>query len=162
MALEGEGSTLTASRAVTSNAHELSDITVPRPAAVAPSTAEHDDTTLADTKTGPSTHDKPSIPTIIIPPNDGGRKNSEAIGGATDLPTPLIYGQRDESAIGPKIQFVLLLASSTGTRHAYQIDERYLTKRDVIVKGDNGEFDPTMLKVYALKELILRDWRSGA
>lgn len=81
-----------------------------------------------------------------------GRQNSEAIG--PDLPTSLIQNFPQ----GPHIQFVLLLASA-GTRHPFQLNERYLTKRNVNAMDINGNFDPSMISVYNLKELIFKDWR---
>jgi len=49
----------------------------------------------------------------------------------------------------------------SGARHPYKLDERYLTKRNVVVPGvtENGKKDPFSISVYTLKELILREWR---
>lgn len=88
------------------------------------------------------------------------RQNSEAIGPSTDLPTPMLQPPQSTLAAGPVIQFTLLLAS-TGTRHPFQLNERYLTKRNVTAKGEDGAFDPSTISVYNLKELILKDWRDG-
>jgi hypothetical protein len=51
----------------------------------------------------------------------------------------------------------MLLLPSTGARHPYKIDERYLRKRNVTV----DDMDPYNINVYTLKELIWRDWREG-
>ncbi len=56
---------------------------------------------------------------------------------------------------GPTVLITLLL--TTGKRHPYKIDAKYLRKRNVTVE-DN---DPWNLPVQTLKELILRDWRDG-
>ncbi|TGO90593.1 hypothetical protein BPOR_0058g00120 [Botrytis porri] len=83
------------------------------------------------------------------------RMNSEAIGPSIDstkTPPPPADG-------GPRILITLLLTS--GARHPYKIDEKYLTKRSVAVPGvtENGKKDPLTISVYTLKELILREWR---
>jgi len=96
------------------------------------------------------------IPPISLPPA-AVRRDTEAIGPSTDLPTPML---RSTTNTGPVMQFTLLLAS-TGTRHPYQLNERYLDKRNVHAKGPDGQFDPSSISVYTLKELILKDWREG-
>lgn len=59
----------------------------------------------------------------------------------------------------PVLVITLLLTS--GARHPYKIDEKYLTKRNVNIPGttENGKKDPFSISVYTLKELILREWR---
>lgn len=59
----------------------------------------------------------------------------------------------------PVLVITLLLTS--GARHPYKIDERYLTKRNVTIPGttESGKKDPFSISVYTLKELILREWR---
>ncbi|KAM0315421.1 hypothetical protein ACHAO8_003998 [Botrytis cinerea] len=83
------------------------------------------------------------------------RMNSEAIGPSLEItktPPPPTDG-------GPRLLITLLLTS--GARHPYKIDEKYLTKRSVAVPGvtENGKKDPLTISVYTLKELILREWR---
>lgn len=56
---------------------------------------------------------------------------------------------------GPSLVITLLL--TTGARHPFKIDGKYLRKRSVNV--DNH--DPFAMSVYTLKELIWREWRSG-
>ena len=80
-------------------------------------------------------------------------KTAPAIGPATDKPTPL----PKESEIEGPLLYITLLLSSTGARHPYKLDEKYLKKRNVAVEGNN----PINLSLYKLKELILRDWREG-
>ncbi|KAI0428841.1 ubiquitin-related domain-containing protein [Xylaria sp. FL1042] len=55
----------------------------------------------------------------------------------------------------------IMLQLTTGARHPFRIDEKYLTKRNVTVTGktEDGNMDPASITVYTLKELILRDWR---
>ncbi len=57
------------------------------------------------------------------------------------------------------VEIMLLL--TTGARHPFRIDEKYLVKRNVTVTGktEDGKTDPSSITVYTLKELILRDWR---
>jgi len=81
----------------------------------------------------------------------------EAIGPSTDEPTPRISMDAASHA-GPVI-IINLLLTSTGTRHPYKIDEKYLSKRGVHAEGTDGAFDPFVISVYTLKELIWRDWR---
>lgn len=59
----------------------------------------------------------------------------------------------------PVLVITLLLTS--GARHPYKIDEKYLTKRNVTIPGttESGTKDPFSISVYTLKELILREWR---
>ena len=80
-------------------------------------------------------------------------KTAPAIGPATDKPTPL---PKAADTDGP-VLFITLLLSSTGARHPYRLDEKYLRKRNVAVDGNN----PINISLYKLKELILRDWREG-
>jgi len=56
---------------------------------------------------------------------------------------------------GPSLVITLLL--TTGSRHPFAIDGKYLRKRSVNVENN----DPFLMSVYTLKELIWREWRSG-
>ncbi|CAG8897751.1 unnamed protein product [Penicillium egyptiacum] len=62
-------------------------------------------------------------------------------------------GKEVEDA-GPSLAITLLL--TTGSRHPFTIDGKYLRKRSVNVEN----FDPFLMSVYTLKELIWREWRS--
>ncbi|KAI5273502.1 hypothetical protein E4T47_03343 [Aureobasidium subglaciale] len=86
------------------------------------------------------------------------QETSEPIGPSTDLPTPMPQTPGFGTPSGPVITINLLL-SSTGTRHPYRIDQKYLAKRNVTAENESGEFDPFVISVYTLKELIWRDWR---
>ncbi|PMD36263.1 ubiquitin-like protein [Hyaloscypha variabilis F] len=82
------------------------------------------------------------------------RLDSVAIGPSTEVdPKPVT------SEAGPVLLITLLLTS--GARHPYKLDEKYLTKRNVAVPTltDGGRKDPYSISVYTLKELILREWR---
>ena len=87
------------------------------------------------------------------PPPLTREKTAPAIGPATDKPTPF----PKESEIEGPVLYITLLLSSTGARHPYKLDDKYLRKRSVIVEGNN----PINISLYKLKELILRDWREG-
>jgi hypothetical protein len=84
------------------------------------------------------------------PPITLNRNESEAIGPSTDTPAA-----KPDNANGPVCVITLLL--TTGARHPYKIDEKYLKKRNVQVEAN----DPYNISVYTLKELIWRDWREG-
>ena len=79
------------------------------------------------------------------------RSYSTAIGPSSDQPMPV---PKDENA-GPILMITLLL--TTGARHPFKLDSKYLARRNVEVQGN----DPFNLSVYKLKELILREWREG-
>ncbi|KAF3026837.1 hypothetical protein E8E14_015000 [Neopestalotiopsis sp. 37M] len=57
---------------------------------------------------------------------------------------------------------ILIIIPSTGNRHPFKINEKYLKKRNVNVTGvtEDGKMDPFSITVYTLKELILREWRT--
>ncbi|KAF4587396.1 Ubiquitin [Ophiocordyceps camponoti-floridani] len=61
---------------------------------------------------------------------------------------------------GPVCIITLLLTS--GSRHPYKIDARYLARRNVVIpdETEDGHPDPFSISVYTLKELILREWRN--
>jgi Ubiquitin-2 like Rad60 SUMO-like len=50
---------------------------------------------------------------------------------------------------------MITLLLTSGARHPFKLDAKYLSKRNVEVPGN----DPFNLSVYKLKELILREWR---
>ncbi|KAH7080221.1 ubiquitin-related domain-containing protein [Paraphoma chrysanthemicola] len=84
----------------------------------------------------------------LAPPAALTRAETEAIGPSTDTPAA-----NPDNTNGPVVVIMLLL--TTGARHPYKIDEKYLKKRSVVVEG----MDPYNISVYTLKELIWRDWR---
>ncbi|KAJ5122492.1 hypothetical protein N7448_003626 [Penicillium atrosanguineum] len=64
-----------------------------------------------------------------------------------------LEGKEVEDA-GPSLAITLLL--TTGARHPFTIDGKYLRKRSVNVEN----YDPFAMSVYTLKELIWREWRA--
>ena len=80
------------------------------------------------------------------------QETAPAIGPASDKPMNI---EKEPETAGPSIIITLLLTS--GARHPYKIDGKYLKKRNVSVTGN----DPVNMSVYTLKELIYREWREG-
>ena len=80
------------------------------------------------------------------------KETAPAIGSSSDKPIPI---PKESDLAGPTLIITLLLTS--GARHPYKIDEKYLKKRGVNVEGNN----PVNMSVYTLKELIWREWREG-
>jgi hypothetical protein len=81
------------------------------------------------------------------------RKDTEHLGPATDA--PIVHTITHS---GPVLSISLML--TTGARHPYKIDEKYLRNRKVTALNADGEFDPKAISGYQLKELIWTDWRS--
>jgi hypothetical protein len=80
------------------------------------------------------------------------RAQSEALGPATEnIQPPLPTADR-----GPSLSITLMLTS--GARHPYKIDEKYLRSRKVEI-AEGKAFDPRDISGYKLKELIWTDWR---
>lgn len=101
----------------------------------------------------PSESTQPAASSAAAPParNELNRTETEAaLGPSTDGPAA-----NPDNSNGPTVVIMLLL--TTGARHPYKIDEKYLKKRNVTVE----EMDPYNISVYTLKELIWRDWREG-
>lgn len=80
-----------------------------------------------------------------------------AIGPAQDEIKAITPGIDD---IGPVCNITLLLTS--GSRHPYKINAKYLSRRNVAIpeETEDGMPDPFSISIYTLKELILREWRS--
>jgi hypothetical protein len=79
-------------------------------------------------------------------------KFSTAIGPSSDQPN---LSAKESNESEPALVITLLL--TTGARHPFKIDGKYLRKRAVNV----ADQDPFSLSVYTLKELIWREWRPG-
>ncbi|KAK2034520.1 hypothetical protein LX32DRAFT_398055 [Colletotrichum zoysiae] len=90
-----------------------------------------------------------------LPPVDKNQDDAMAIGPSVDD----VQSVSNSPSDGPVCNITLLL--TTGARHPYKLDEKYLTKRNVNVPGltEAGKKDPFTISVYTLKELILREWR---
>lgn len=92
----------------------------------------------------------PPAPPALADSQPVTRTFSTAIGPSSDSP---VVPAKDSEATGPVLTLTLLLTS--GARHPFRLDGKYLSKRNVNVVGN----DPFQLSVYNLKELILREWR---
>lgn len=94
--------------------------------------------------------------TTTTQPTDGPKtEGPEAVteeGESSDQTQP---GKETAEEAGPELVITLLL--TTGARHPFRIDRKYLKRRSVKVEND----DPFNMSVYTLKELIWREWRSG-
>jgi hypothetical protein len=98
-------------------------------------------------------HPSPPPPAATMPERSAesmSRTFSTAIGPSSDSP---VVPDKDAEDSGPMLLITLLLTS--GARHPFKLDAKYLSKRNVEVPGN----DPFNLSVYKLKELILREWR---
>ncbi|KEY74181.1 hypothetical protein S7711_00341 [Stachybotrys chartarum IBT 7711] len=89
------------------------------------------------------------------PPSNERTDSGLAIGPAQDdinVITP--------SGPDPVCNITLLL--TTGKRHPFRVDAKYLSRRNVVApeETETGQPDPFSVSIYTLKELILRDWRS--
>ena len=80
-----------------------------------------------------------------------------AIGPSVDEIKAVTSGGPDT---GPVCNITLLLTS--GSRHPYKLDAKYLHRRNVAMPDntESGLPDPFSISIYTLKELILREWRS--
>lgn len=105
-------------------------------------------TALDQAQHPPSTSNPPPIPESGSTLRQ--RAFSTAIGPSSDQP---VVPSKDGDSAGPALLITLLLTS--GARHPFKLDNKYLQKRNVQVPSN----DPFSLSVYKLKELILREWR---
>ena len=123
----------------------LNDVSIPH---TSPMTSDFPATTSTGERLGESHHTTPPVETAETSPS------SEAAISADTETTPVVAADG-----GPVLIITLLLP--TGARHPYKIDEKYLTKRNVNVPEvtESGKKDPFSIRVYTLKELILREWR---
>ncbi|PNY26629.1 Uncharacterized protein TCAP_03445 [Tolypocladium capitatum] len=91
------------------------------------------------------------------PPSKERHEPILAIGPAQDHAGAVAHGATDS---GPVCNITLLLTS--GSRHPYKLDAKYLARRNVAMpeETESGHPDPVSISVYTLKELILREWRA--
>lgn len=115
---------------------------------------------VAPTIPSPITEADASSPTGAEASNTLTKPQAKAPENTDDLTIdPVEPADPADGADTMALEIMLLL--TTGARHPFRIDEKYLTKRNVTVTGktEDGKMDPSSITVYTLKELILRDWR---
>lgn len=129
-------------------------------------------TAAAEEKTQQDTHANAPPPTSTLPPSEPSTSAltaTDAEAASTSPPEPLEgLGPASELPIGAPIASTLTaspalaitLMLTTGARHPYRIDEKYLKNRKVEAEAQDGTFDPREISAYQLKELIWTDWRS--
>ncbi|KAE8376904.1 ubiquitin-related domain-containing protein [Aspergillus bertholletiae] len=93
--------------------------------------------------------DASTPPTLHAPATESGASTLEA----HPVEQPSHESDVKEEDQGPSLMITLLLTS--GSRHPFKIDGKYLQKRSVNVENH----DPFAMSVYTLKELIWREWR---
>lgn len=107
----------------------------------APSTTTNDTTAAASTNATQTTSEEPKEPL-----------SESSAAQAKEVEAPK---EEQEEDSGPSLVITLLLTS--GSRHPFKIDGKYLRRQSVNIENN----DPFAMSVYTLKELIWREWRSG-
>lgn len=123
--------------------------------------------------TGPATSSSPADQSEAAPPASPKGKERETAAPPPPSKEPAQdptmdiepavddIGEGASSAETAPICNINLLLTS-GSRHPYKIDAKYLNRRNVVIPetNDKDQPDPFSISVYTLKELILREWRS--
>jgi hypothetical protein len=78
----------------------------------------------------------------------------------TDTPVPEPLSDASDAAPAKEVEspspsLTITLLLTTGSRHPFEIDGKYLRKRGINVESN----DPFAMSVYTLKELIWKEWR---
>lgn len=129
-------------------------------------TANQHPATIGGERVAPVTATTTTQTTSAPPVNADAPQPSDAPSMDVQEPKPVVDLSSDpsddveepkeaEEDAGPSLVITLLL--TTGSRHPFTIDGKYLRKRSVNVENN----DPFTMSVYTLKELIWREWRSG-
>ena len=103
---------------------------------------------INDSTPGGSCLQRPE-PALLPPPTQPSTAEEEDDG---DVPT-------SAAAITPGAAVNITLLLTTGARHPFTIDQKYLKKRNVAPGSE--DVDPFQISVYTMKELIWKDWREG-
>ncbi|KAH8735925.1 ubiquitin-related domain-containing protein [Ilyonectria robusta] len=129
------------------------DDTKPSSSTAVPSTSESPEQSAVTAAASLKGKEKENAPP---PPAKESQDAVMAIGEAVDDIRSVMPGGSD----GPVCNITLLLTS--GSRHPYKIDSKYLSRRNVDIpdQTESGQPDPFSISIYTLKELILREWRS--
>ncbi|WZH41318.1 ubiquitin-related domain-containing protein [Fusarium acuminatum] len=150
-----ESITQPSEQAPADHSREAADKTIaaePASSTAVPTTSETIDQSTAAASSSPKGKEKESVP----PPPPTKQDSNLGIGPAVDDIREVSGGSSD----GPVCTITLLLTS--GSRHPYKIDAKYLSRRNVDIpdQTEGGLPDPFSISIYTLKELILREWRS--
>ncbi|KAF4973528.1 hypothetical protein FZEAL_9311 [Fusarium zealandicum] len=131
---------------------ENKSATDPSPSTAVPTTSENPEPSTAPVPSSPKGKEKETAP----PPPPTKQDSNLGIGPAVDDIRAVAPGSTD----GPVCNITLLLTS--GSRHPYKLDAKYLSRRNVDIpdQTESGLPDPFSISIYTLKELILREWRS--
>lgn len=142
-----------ADRATTTTTTNTTNTTITANAANAADTTDARDGATAFFEASPKGKEKEQV--LPSPPTKERSNSTLAIGPAHDDIT-VAPGHSE----GPVCNITLLLTS--GSRHPYRIDAKYLSRRNVAIPDANeaGQPDPFSISIYTLKELILREWRN--
>ncbi|KAF4972653.1 hypothetical protein FSARC_802 [Fusarium sarcochroum] len=137
------------------HAHDAADkrsAAEPTSSTAVPTTSEN----IEQPTTAASTSSKGKEKETVAPPPPTKQDSNLGIGPAVDDIREVSGGPSD----GPVCNITLLLTS--GSRHPYKIDAKYLSRRNVDIpdQTESGLPDPFSISIYTLKELILREWRS--
>nr|POF03508.1 hypothetical protein CFP56_72033 [Quercus suber] len=114
-------------------------------------------TAATNLQSPPTTTGTPATPSVAAQPRssqDPQMQSSSTLGPAIEGPPAIIASSNPDALV-----LSITLMISTGARHPYRIDEKYLSARAVAAHTTTGTFDPRELKGYSLKELIWTDWR---
>ena len=155
----------------------LNDISIPStspigtsfPTSSDPPLPPSDDEKPRDAAAGSTAHASPGQPLSSqrmeereapLAAQTAGATDSQVTSGEGEQKSPDITAVLSATPYTPPVLNITLMLT-TGARHPYKIDEKYLFKRNVNVPGtmENGRKDPASISVYTLKELILREWR---
>lgn len=169
-ATTAQSNTPAVSASRTESAQEVSSTTPVEMETLAPPGAASSTTDTTAQASDPATATATGPATIAVPHTTATIPATESQAAAAKAALPSNLTRTETEAIGPSIDtlaaqpdhtdgpvLVITLLLTSGARHPYRIDERYLKRRNVTV----DEMNPYNITVYTLKELIWRDWRSG-
>ncbi|KAF5022248.1 hypothetical protein F66182_5687 [Fusarium sp. NRRL 66182] len=139
--------------------HDAADkrsIAEPTSSTAVPTTSDITDQQTTASPSSLKGKEKEAVSPPPPPPPPTKQDSTLGIGPAVDDIREITGGPSD----GPVCNITLLLTS--GSRHPYKIDAKYLSRRNVDIpdQTEDGLPDPFSISIYTLKELILREWRS--
>ncbi|KAI1089115.1 hypothetical protein F5B19DRAFT_495752 [Rostrohypoxylon terebratum] len=138
---------------------EMEDLSKTKPKPASPETnPDISNTEIQDTEAAPTPI---PVPDKDPPVGESTTTKTRGKAPASDDAHELTIDPVTTTAEGSDLAVDIMLLLTSGARHPFRIDEKYLSKRNVTVTGktEDGKMDPFSITVYTLKELILRDWR---